>query len=88
MYTEASNPRKRGDIARLLSPVNTATQGSCLQFWYHMQGANMGTLSVLLKTNNILMKTPLWSESGDKGDTWKIATTTIKTTDSYQVGNK
>lgn len=84
MFTEASS-KKNGDKARILSPVNAATQGQCLQFWYHMYGADMGTLSVFLKVRNVLQKIPVWSESGDKGNVWKIATKTISSTDTFQV---
>ena len=84
MYTEASY-QKPGDKARLISPINPTTPGSCLEFWYHMKGAQMGTLSVYLKINNKLQTVPLWSESGNKGNQWMIASTTIKTSDSYQV---
>ncbi|XP_057298293.1 MAM and LDL-receptor class A domain-containing protein 2-like isoform X2 [Hydractinia symbiolongicarpus] len=84
MFTEASN-KKNGDKARILSPVNAATQGQCLQFWYHMYGADMGTLSVFLKVRNVLQKIPIWSESGDKGNVWKIATKTISSTDTFQI---
>ena len=84
MYTEATS-RKQGDKARIMSPANPSTTGSCLQFWYHMYRYDMGTLSVYLKTNNKLQSSPLWSEFGDKGNQWKIATATIKSGYSYQV---
>lgn len=84
MYTEATS-RTPGDKARTMSPVNPSTTGSCLQFWYHMYGYDMGTLSVYLKINNKLQSSPLWSEFGDKGKQWKIATVTIKSGYSYQV---
>ena len=85
MYTEATG-RKFGDKARLLGPVEKATTGQCLQFWYHMYGSNMGTLSVHLKINNVLQKTAIWSESGNKGNVWKLATKTITSSSTYQVG--
>lgn len=84
MYTEATG-RSSGDVARILSPIESATTGSCLQFWYHMYGSGMGTLSVYLKTGNRLANRPIWSESGDKGNQWRKATTTIISRSAYQV---
>lgn len=49
MYTESSAPRRRGDKAWLLSPAYPSTIGSCLQFYYHMYGAQIGTLNVYLQ---------------------------------------
>ena len=53
MYIEASAPRLRGDIARLLSPRYTDRQDMCVQFYYHMYGNGMGTLNVYTKVNFI-----------------------------------
>ena len=87
MYTEASN-RKPGQLARLLSPIEQKTTGKCLKFWYHMYGSSMGTLSVKLKINNVLQRQPIWSESGNKGNVWKLASATVKSSGSFQVREK
>lgn len=47
MYIEASAPRKTGDNAVLLSPSFAgSTQPRCLNFWYHMYGADIGAINV------------------------------------------
>lgn len=48
MYIEASFPRGRGDFATLISPsFKVPSSSSCqMQFWYHMYGGNVGSLSV------------------------------------------
>ena len=52
MYIETSAPRKQGDKARLLSEdfEPTSSRGRCVKFWYHMYGATIGTLRILVKT--------------------------------------
>lgn len=55
MYTESSAPRRRGDKAWLVSPVYPLTIGSCLQFYYHMYGTNIGTLNVYLQVKYLLI---------------------------------
>ena len=86
MYTEASSPRSRGDKARLISPTNPATTGSCLEFWYHMYGTDIGTLNVYARVGNTLPTRALWSENGNQGNVWKIARTTISNTQAFEVG--
>jgi hypothetical protein len=64
MYIEASAPRRRGDNARLLSPIyNKSTQPSCLKFWYNMYGSSMGTLNVYTVLGGVYRK--VWSRSGE-----------------------
>ena len=38
MYIETSSPQTRGDVARLISPVQPNQDGKCLYFWYHAYG--------------------------------------------------
>lgn len=73
MFIEASSPRRLNDKARFtsqqFSPVSV--RGRCLKFWYHMFGADIGTLNVIQKTgpgnrSEIL----LWTLSGQQGNTW------------------
>jgi hypothetical protein len=39
MYIETSAPQVRGDVARLISPIQANQNGKCLYFWYHAYGA-------------------------------------------------
>ncbi|CAB4045387.1 MAM and LDL-receptor class A domain-containing 2-like, partial [Paramuricea clavata] len=43
LYIEASSPRRPNDKARLISP-STAETKSCLLFFYHMYGHDVGKL--------------------------------------------
>ena len=64
MYIEASPPRRRGDKARLNSPIYSKSTGSsCLKFWYHMYGRTMGTLNVYAVLAGRYQK--IWSKSGN-----------------------
>jgi hypothetical protein len=51
----------------------------CLTFWYHMYGSDMGTLNVLVDGN------PVWTKTGDQGNSWKMANITIRRTTRYRV---
>lgn len=73
MFIEASLPRRPNEKARFISQQFTAVSvaGRCLQFWYHMFGADIGTLNVLQKTapGNKSEKI-LWTLSGQQGNAW------------------
>lgn len=86
MYIETSSPQKAGDKARLISPTYTvAPGGSCLQFFYHMWGADTGALNVFLKLTTGIQPSPIWALSRDQGDFWRPARATILATDKFQV---
>jgi hypothetical protein len=76
LYTEASSNESPGypsKTAYLLTPmldfsgVSTPT----IDFWYHLYGADMGTL--YLDTWDGSNWTNVWSLSGDQGNSWKQA---------------
>ena len=73
MFIEASSPRRPNEKARFISESFRAVpaKGRCLQFWYHMFGADIGTFNILHKTapGNKSEKI-LWSLSGQQGSTW------------------
>jgi len=83
IYTEATG-KKYKDKARIVSPMESSTKGSCLKFWYHMYGANMGTLSIFLKTSRGFGR-PLWREVGNQGNAWRVASVTITSSQNFQV---
>ncbi|RZV68505.1 MAG: choice-of-anchor D domain-containing protein, partial [Flavobacteriaceae bacterium] len=74
MYTEASS--NFNNTANLESPCFDLTSATSAQFsfYYHMFGANMGTLNVDLSTNGTTFPINLWSQSGQvqtsNGATW------------------
>ncbi len=49
------------DVSTLTTPT--------LTFWYHMWGADMGTLEVEASTDGVTYA-PVWSLSGDQGNAW------------------
>lgn len=84
MYTEASSPRRPGQKAQLIGKSNTATQGSCLQFYYHMYGSDMGTLNVYTRTGNA-NGNPIWRKTGNQGNRWLKAQVTVTSQANWQV---
>jgi len=85
MYIEVSPLNlNKGDFARLLSPRYPATQGSCLQFWYHMYGRAIGTLNVYLRSRSWSMS-KVWSKTGNDTNIWNVAQVSVSSRYSYQV---
>ncbi|KAI8481744.1 hypothetical protein Bbelb_405010 [Branchiostoma belcheri] len=86
MYMETSSdgvPLSEGDAARLLSPRYPPTTSMCLTFFYHMYGANIGSLRVYVKQTGTLTLT--WSKNGSLGDMWYMAIAPLVTDDEFQI---
>ena len=63
MFMESSDPHHFGDKARLRSvSFNSTSSSVCLSFWYHMNGAHMGTLYV--HVNREGQTFTAWARSG------------------------
>ncbi len=83
LYTEASrNPAPPGSpnkIALLNSPCIdlSALSGVSLEFGYHMYGATMGTMEVLISADDGATYSSIWTQSGDLGNTWNQASLDI-----------
>ena len=71
MYVEASSPHQPGDDAKLYSPPLKFFGIMCLEFYYYMSGASIGSLNVIIN------ETVVFSASGDKGDVWNKASINI-----------
>jgi len=84
MYIETSAPRRTGDKARLISPTYSPTTGRCLTFFYHMYGSGIGTLNLYKKQQSQLGPV-IWTQSGDKGQQWNLAQTTLNSNLPFQV---
>lgn len=83
-YTESSRPRRPRQKARLISPDNPGTTGSCVSFWYHMYGTTMGTLNVYARSGGVL-GSPVWTKSGNQGNSWFKGQVSVIQQSTWQV---
>lgn len=74
LYLESSSPCNTL-TGHLLSPCFdlTTVDGPILQFAYHMYGSDMGTMHLDVLSGGVWTNS-IWSMSGDKGDSWQVAT--------------
>lgn len=79
MYIETSSPRQPGDKAKLISPKLQFSGNMCLQFYYHMYGASMGTLNVIINGATV------FTASGNKGNLWHKKNVDVKLSGMYSV---
>lgn len=74
VYLETSSPCYPSVAGSLNSPAMdiSALSAPQLSFYYHMNGADMGTLEVYISDDGGTSFTPapVWSLSGDQGDIW------------------
>ncbi|XP_046559779.1 MAM and LDL-receptor class A domain-containing protein 1-like [Haliotis rubra] len=70
LFIETSAPRLAGDKAWLVSesfpPSNTS---SCINFWYSMYGATVGSLNVYIRVPGRTDKM-IWHQSGNRSNGW------------------
>ena len=87
IYMEASSPATMGQKAVLISKTmkKPPSGRKCLTFWYHMYGAGMGTLKVILKDVVTMTETVLRTLSGDKGDKWNKYEFDVNMSNDFQV---
>ena len=82
IYLEASGIY-RGTTSRLISATVYPSGPSCLTFWYHMYGSDMGTLKIVIPMSD--GDEQLWSRSGNQGDQWIQALVNITISDNYNI---
>ncbi|KAF7222228.1 MAM and LDL-receptor class A domain-containing protein 1-like [Nothobranchius furzeri] len=87
LYIESSHPAMKENIAHLKSPLlpPAGDEGYCFTFWYHMFGATVGSLRMLLKSAETFEKTLVWQKSGDQGDEWLLAQSHVTLKNVHQV---
>ncbi len=86
MYIETSYPQRPGQKARLISDlIPKNPDGTCVNFWYHKYGEDVGVLNVLKRVNNKLAAEPLWSLSGNQGDQWKQAQVSVLSAEDFEI---
>ena len=66
-YIEASSPRRRGDQAKLEIRPPLGNGPTCITFYYHMKGKDIGQLIVHVNGK------PQFRKSGSQGSKWEKA---------------
>nr|XP_039270832.1 MAM and LDL-receptor class A domain-containing protein 1-like [Styela clava] len=86
IYLE-SNSLTNGDSARLISnTVTVGPEGSCLKFYHHMFGENIGSLNAYSRPSTSSgLGTKIWTYSKSKGQKWYLAKTYLDTPGSYVI---
>jgi hypothetical protein len=82
LYTEASDPNSPSKTAILMSPCFDlhGVGGASLEFWYHMYGTYMGSLTLeaaVLNGSSCGAWTTLWAMNGNQGDAWHLQTVSL-----------
>ncbi|KAG7228996.1 hypothetical protein INR49_013229 [Caranx melampygus] len=87
LYIESSSPSVKGNMAQLKSPPlpPAGEKGYCLTVWYHMFGATVGSLRILLETVDPLKKTLVWQKSRNQGDEWLMVQSHVTLQRVHQV---
>lgn len=75
LYTESSSPNSGGKQAIITSRCFNLSRvrSPAAIFRYHMYGSTMGTLQLQISLNNSSTWTTIWTQTGDKGNSWKSA---------------
>ncbi|GFR70361.1 MAM and LDL-receptor class A domain-containing protein 1 [Elysia marginata] len=84
MYAKTAPPHKAGDNLILTGPSRQPTSGSCVSYYYHMNGDNSASLTVQASYASGLKKT-LAQHSGNLGDKWYRNEVTVRSTTSWQL---
>ncbi|XP_033124021.1 MAM and LDL-receptor class A domain-containing protein 1-like isoform X2 [Anneissia japonica] len=85
MYIETSNPRNYNQTARIWTPSYPATNGTCVEWFYHMYGATVNTLNVYIINTGGTVGTPVWTKRDDQGNLWRLGQISVKTTSAYEI---
>ncbi len=78
LYTESSSCYSKTGYITSTNFDLTAVTNPQLSFYYHLYGADMGTLSVQISTDGgSNWSSDIWSKSGDQGNSWQQAVISI-----------
>jgi len=81
-YIDAAK-QKQNDKALLVSPVQARTWGSCIHFYFHARGLDVGALNVMVKRNGGVLSEVLASYKNG-GDQWYLSQVTLKSQFEWQ----
>ena len=83
IFIESSDYETSSVTAVLASGVVDSSERTCIQFWYHMRGREIGILNVYIRTNET--RTLIWQLAGEQGDNWNFGQVGYKGDSPYEV---
>lgn len=85
VFIETSLPSSNNDRAQLRSRmIGTSCKPCKFNFWYHMYGSSVNSLSVYMQPISGPRQT-LWTKSGNQGNRWIKASADLVSAVPYQV---
>ena len=83
MYIETSNAPPNTE-AKMYSPWYYNYGQSCVQFFYHMFGAQIGELNILIRYAQGLNVYKMFSKAGNQNDTWRLGQASVLNVGYFQ----
>ncbi|KAI5627922.1 MAM and LDL-receptor class A domain-containing protein 1 [Silurus asotus] len=87
LYIKSSTPNKQGSVAQLKSPMLPPAEenGYCLKIHYHMFGATVGSLKIILHSVESRESTMVWQRVGSQGNEWHLAQKHVTLHEVHQI---
>ena len=84
LFIEAKSV-KQGEKAILESTLflPTPSYGICFDFWYHMYGRDMGSLSIYTNVSNL--QSLIWTQFGNKNNMWFNGQVSIRSSKAFRI---
>ena len=76
MYVEASGTAKKNSVARMYSLWYWNQAQSCVQFYYHMFGTDVGRLVVYIQEGSYVYYR--FGKMGNQNNTWHLGQADVK----------
>ncbi|XP_033095243.1 MAM and LDL-receptor class A domain-containing protein 1-like, partial [Anneissia japonica] len=84
IYIEASL-QNLNDTARIWTLSYPATNGTCIEWFYHMYGNTVNTLNVYIVNTADTVGTLAWTRRNDQGNLWRHGQISVETNSAYQI---
>ncbi|XP_033112049.1 MAM and LDL-receptor class A domain-containing protein 1-like [Anneissia japonica] len=84
IYIESSD-QNLNDIARIWTTLYPATKGTCVQWYYHMNGETVNTLNVYIVNTTSTVGTIAWTNRNNQENSWRLGQISVETKSAFQI---
>ncbi|XP_033095896.1 MAM and LDL-receptor class A domain-containing protein 1-like [Anneissia japonica] len=78
LYMETSNPRNYNETGRIWILLYNATNVTCVEWFYHMNGTTGNILNVYIINATAVVGTPAWTEKNNQGNIWQLGQISVE----------